>query len=194
MTSSPGSSSPSIAAIISSVAPLTTVACVSGSTTHSGWKRAVFAAIASRSGFEPNVIAYWLWSAFTASVTAAFSSGGQAKSGNPWARLTAPAATASRFISRMTDSVNDSALRLIWSMRGSVGSAAVKLDVWFIVPGVDRPAVLLRAADGGLPATQLDGDESEAAVIPVTDFLRASWGLTAPVLETHPKWRGVAEG
>ena len=71
---------------------------------------------------RPNVIAYWLWSALTASATAALSSGGQAKSGKPWARLTAPAATARRFISRMTDSVNDSALRLIRSMPRIVGS------------------------------------------------------------------------
>ena len=99
-----------------SVAPLTTVISVSGSTTQPGWNRAVFAAIASRSGFAPKVIAYWLWSAATASAAAAFSSGGQGKSGNPWARLTAPAATASRFISRMTDSVKVSALRLIRSM------------------------------------------------------------------------------
>src|SRR5690349_20009713 len=123
MTSSPGSSRPSIAEIIPSVAPLTTVIWVSGSMIQPGWKRAVLAAIASRSGFAPNVIAYWLWSALTASATAAFSSGGQAKSGKPWARLTAPAATASRFISRMTDSVNYSALRLIRSMRRSVGGS-----------------------------------------------------------------------
>ena len=55
------------------------------------------------------MIAYWLMSASTAAATAALSSGGQAKSGKPWARLTAPAATASRFISRMTDSVKPSA-------------------------------------------------------------------------------------
>ncbi len=63
----------------------------------------------------PHVIAYWLMSSWTAAAAAALSSGGQAKSGNPWARLTAPAATASRFISRITDSVKRSALA---EMRG----------------------------------------------------------------------------
>jgi hypothetical protein len=60
---------------------LTTVISVSGSTIQPGWNRAVFAAIASRSGLAPKVIAYWLWSAATASAAAVFSSGGQGKSG-----------------------------------------------------------------------------------------------------------------
>ena len=70
-------------------------------------------------------MAYWLMSASTAAAAAAFSSGGQAKSGKPWARLTAPAATASRFISRMTDSVNRSALAEIGRrvMAGSLVAA-----------------------------------------------------------------------
>ena len=42
---------------------------------------------------------------------------GTAKSGKPWARLTAPCCTASRFISRMTDSVKLAALA---EMRGRV--------------------------------------------------------------------------
>src|SRR3954451_15056699 len=109
-----------MAAIIASVAPQVTVTCVSGSIAPQAGKwRAVDSAIASRSGFEPHVIAYWLMSASTAAATAAFSSGGQAKSGKPWARLTAPAATARRFISRMTDSVNRSAFA---EMRGRVMS------------------------------------------------------------------------
>ena len=58
----------------------------------------------------PQVMAYWLMSSATAAAAAALSSGGHGKSGKPWARLTAPAATASRFISRMTDSVKRSAL------------------------------------------------------------------------------------
>src|SRR6187402_3497886 len=49
-------------------------------------------------------------SSATAAAAAALSSGGHGKSGKPWARLTAPAATASRFISRMTDSLKRSAL------------------------------------------------------------------------------------
>ena len=65
----------------------------------------VLAAIAARSGFAPQVIAYWLMSSWSASMAAPRSSHGLSKSGKPWARLTAPASTASRFISRMTDSV-----------------------------------------------------------------------------------------
>src|SRR5436190_9273929 len=109
--SSPGSSRPSIAAIIASVAPHVTVTCVSGSISPQPGKCAVVdRAIASRSGLLPQVMAYWLMSSSTAAAAARLSSGGQAKSGNPWARLTAPAAAASRFISRMTDSVKRSAL------------------------------------------------------------------------------------
>ena len=48
-----------------------------------------------------------------ASAAASLSSGGHAKSGNPWARLTAPWAAASRLMSRITDSVNDAAFREI---------------------------------------------------------------------------------
>ena len=100
-----------MAAIIASVAPQVTVTWVSGSIApQPGNWRAVVAAIASRSGLLPQVMAYWLMSSATAAAAAALSSGGHGKSGKPWARLTAPAATASRFISRMTDSVKRSAL------------------------------------------------------------------------------------
>jgi hypothetical protein len=40
----------------------------------------------------------------------------------------------------------------------------------------------------------LDGEGQEAAVVPVAAFLREEWSLTAPVLETHPKWKEVAGG
>jgi hypothetical protein len=69
----------------------------------------------------------------------------------------------------------------------------VKLDLRLIVPGPIEGTVLL-AAGRSLPAAQVDGDEKEAAVIPVAAFLRDEWGLAAPVLETHPKWKEVAEG
>jgi hypothetical protein len=70
-----------MAAIIPSVAPQVTVTWVSGSTVQPGWNRAAFAAIASRSGLAPQVIAYWLMSAWRASAAASLSSVGQAKSG-----------------------------------------------------------------------------------------------------------------
>src|SRR5262245_50520041 len=123
MTSSPGSRIPSIAATMPSVAPQVTVISVSGSGSQPGYVRAVFAAIASRSGFAPHVMAYWLTSAKTASAAARLISSGAGKSGKPWARLTAPAATARRFISRITDSVNDSAFALIRPMAESVRAA-----------------------------------------------------------------------
>src|SRR6266536_601311 len=46
-----------------------------------------------------------------ARTAAAFTSSGASKSGKPWARLTAPCSSASRVISRMTDSVNRSVRR-----------------------------------------------------------------------------------
>ena len=98
-------------ATIASVAPQVTVTIVSGSIGDQPGKcSTVEVAIASRSGFAPQVVAYWLMSSWSARAAASFSSGGQAKSGKPWARLTAPSITASRFISRMTDSVKLAAL------------------------------------------------------------------------------------
>ena len=82
---------PSIAATIASVAPQVTVTIVSGSIGDQPGKcSTVEVAIASRSGFAPQVIAYWLMSSWRARAAASFSSGGQAKSGKPCARLTAP--------------------------------------------------------------------------------------------------------
>jgi Phosphotransferase enzyme family len=69
----------------------------------------------------------------------------------------------------------------------------VKLDLWFLVPGPADGTILLDAR-GGLPTVQVDGTEKEAAVIAVATFLQDAWGLGAPVLETHPKWKEVAEG
>ena len=62
-TSSPGSSSASIAATIASVAPQVTVTMVSGSmASQPGKCSTVDAAIAARRPFAPHVIAYWLTS------------------------------------------------------------------------------------------------------------------------------------
>src|SRR5262245_60802141 len=84
--------------------------------------------MARRSGGAPATIAYWLTSAKRAAAAASLSSVGAGKSGKPWARLTAPASTASRFISRMTDSVKLSALRLIRRMAGSLAGRAGRAD------------------------------------------------------------------
>ncbi len=69
----------------------------------------------------------------------------------------------------------------------------MKLDLWFLVPGPSDGTILLDA-HGGLPTAQVEGSETEAAVIAVAAFLREAWDLGAPVLETHPKWKNVGEG
>ncbi|MFL5778653.1 MAG: phosphotransferase family protein [Chloroflexota bacterium] len=69
----------------------------------------------------------------------------------------------------------------------------MKLDLWFLVPGPSSGTILL-GADGSLPTTQVEGDASEAAVIATAAFLGGSWDLFAPILETHPKWKEVAQG
>src|SRR6266480_648412 len=61
--------------------------------------------MASRNGFAPHVIAYWLISASIARLAASLISAGAAKSGNPCARLIALCLIASLVMSRMTDSV-----------------------------------------------------------------------------------------
>ncbi len=65
--------------------------------------------MAARSACAPHVIVYWLKSSLSAAQAAAFSSGGQGKSGKPCARLIALWASASRVISRITDSEKESA-------------------------------------------------------------------------------------
>jgi hypothetical protein len=69
----------------------------------------------------------------------------------------------------------------------------VLLDLRFLVPGPSE-GTILQSAGRALPAASVGGDEKEAAVIAVAAFLRDAWGLTVPVLETHPKWKEVAEG
>ena len=69
----------------------------------------------------------------------------------------------------------------------------MELDLRFIVPGPSARTVLLDAA-GGLPAAVVEGDDAVAAIVPVDAFLRGEWGFGAAVLETHPKWRDVADG
>ena len=148
---------------------------VSGSiASQPGKWRGVVAAIASRSGLLPQVMAYWLMSASTAAATAAFSSGGQAKSGKPCARLTAPAATARRFISRMTDSVNRSALAEI-DRRVMAGSLDALRDARSDQPTLDDlvpgPPEERLAVDVDL---EIHGQIERAASLVWTDRARIS--------------------
>ena len=68
-----------------------------------------------------------------------------------------------------------------------------RLHLHLIVPGPGEDSVLVAEA-GRLPAQEILGDEDEAAIIAVTAFLRAAWSFRTPVLETHPRWEGVADG
>lgn len=69
----------------------------------------------------------------------------------------------------------------------------MKLDLRFIIPGPNRTSVLLDP-DGRLPASPVDGDQDEATVVAATACLRGVFGFAAPILETHPRWKGVPEG
>ena len=100
---------------------------MSGSTDQAGYQWLVLAAMAARKAGAPHVMAYWLTSPSMAAMAAAFSSAGQAKSGKPWARFTAPWRSAIRVMSRITDSVKRPALA---EVRG------------IVPPSGDRPAAL----------------------------------------------------
>src|SRR6266849_4240736 len=69
--------------------------------------------MASRNGFVPQVMGYWLKSALIASHAAFFKISGAGKSGYPWARFTASHSRATRVISRMTLSTKRS-VRELW--------------------------------------------------------------------------------
>lgn len=68
-----------------------------------------------------------------------------------------------------------------------------RLDLHLIVPGPGGDTLLV-GTDGRLPQQEIVGDEDEAAIVAVTAFLRDAWSFRAPVLETHPRWEGVADG
>src|SRR5215204_421875 len=87
-----------------SVEPQVTVISRSGSYSSPRNQR-VLSAMASRKSFAPQVTAYWLTSSLMAAAAARLRSSGAGKSGKPCERLTAPCLSASRVISRMTDSV-----------------------------------------------------------------------------------------
>src|SRR5215813_9457197 len=98
-----------MADIMASVEPQQMVISRSGSYA-TDWVRSNFSTMASRSGLAPQVMAYWLMSSEMAWRAASLISAGAGKSGKPCDRLTALCFMARRVISRMTDSVNCSAL------------------------------------------------------------------------------------
>src|ERR1035441_364158 len=74
--------------------------------------RRYLAAIESRNGLAPQVMAYWLMSSAMAWAAASLSAAGAGKSGKPCARVVAPWPMPRRVISRMTDSPNREMRRL----------------------------------------------------------------------------------
>src|SRR5260370_19187026 len=108
MTSSPGSTAASMAAIMASVAAHETVIWVSGSPARPH-AADCFRATAARSCGAPHVVAYWLYPSRSAAAAASRIRGSVWKSGKPCAKLMARSgpfrARFKRVISRMTDSV-----------------------------------------------------------------------------------------
>src|SRR6266699_5210825 len=129
-----------MADIIASVEPQQMVISRSGSYL-TPWVRSNFSTVAARSGFAPQVMAYWLMSSAMALRAASLISSGAAKSGNPWDRLTARCFKASRVISRITDSVNCSAFAE--SMRREI--CAMERSGAVIAPSQNDEIVSLRA-------------------------------------------------
>src|SRR6478672_5935936 len=112
-------------------------------------------------------MAYWFTSARMAATAASLISAGAGKSGKPWARLTAPCATASRVISRITDSVNVSALAEVCGTpegyrretRGAAGRCPGRLGMRMV------PIELCRRAPKALLHDHLDGGLRPVTVI-----------------------------
>jgi hypothetical protein len=69
----------------------------------------------------------------------------------------------------------------------------VQLDLRFIIPG-PTPGTVLVEADGSLPAQLVVGGDGEATVVAATADLRLRLHMMSPILETHPKDEGVADG
>jgi phosphotransferase family enzyme len=69
----------------------------------------------------------------------------------------------------------------------------MQLDLRFIVPG-PLPGTVLRDDEGRLPTALVEINENGAVVVPASAFLREAWAFTTPVLETHPREKGVPDG
>src|ERR1700730_7470219 len=161
MTSSPGSTAASIAAIIASVAPHDTVTSLSASTSRPQAADCL-SATAVRSCEAPQVVAYWLKPSRSALAAASTMRGSVAKSGKPCAKLTALSGPFSsrlrRVISRMTDSVKLCALRdkrpdpsvtRVGALQADVGAGAREAPLGLLEPTLPPPANVARPARGG---------------------------------------------
>src|SRR6266567_3740965 len=158
ITSSPGSTAASIAAIIASVAPFETVTSLPASTSRPHAMDCL-RATASRRGAAPHVVAYWLWPSRSALTAASTMRGSVSKSGNPWAKLIARSGPLSsrfcRVISRMTDSAKLSAFSdsraadlvpRIRSLQVDVGARARKASLGPLEPALPSSAHVARPA------------------------------------------------
>src|SRR6266516_1113744 len=132
--------------------------------------------MASRNRLAPQVIAYWFTSASIAALAASFSSGGHGKSGNPCDRLIASCSSASRVISRMTDSVNDATFELTRGILGLLSRAG---------PGRAyrrSGAGLLQAEPGGDATLDLLGSEGSLRSEEHTSELQSPYDLECRLL------------
>src|SRR5579859_290279 len=161
ITSSPGSTAASIAAIIASVAPLETVTSLPASTSRPHAADCL-RATASRRGAAPQVVAYWLWPSRRAFTAASTMRGSVSKSGKPWAKLIARSGPLSsrfcRVISRMTDSAKLSAFSdsraaglvpRIRSLQVDVGARAREASFGPLEPPLPAPAYIAGPAGLG---------------------------------------------
>src|ERR1700691_231273 len=169
--------------IIASVEPQQTVISRSGSTA-TPCVRSKFEAIASRSFFAPQVIAYWLTSADIASCASRLIAAGAGKSGKPCERLTAPWRRARRVISRITDSVKRSALR------ESFGLAARARSGWagFIWLSSIKPTINVRVAGHDLHVLARLGERNR-----VHEFGGLAVRLSRRP-QCHPVFSGIVRG
>src|SRR6266849_6756758 len=158
ITSSPGSTAASIAAIIASVAPFETVTSLPASTSRPHAADCL-RATASRNGAAPQVVAYWLKPPRSVSTAASTMRGSVSKSGKPWAKLIARSGPLSsrfcRVISRMTDSAKLSAFSdsraaglvpRIPSLQADVGARARKASLGPLEPALPSAAHVARPA------------------------------------------------
>src|SRR6266566_4220195 len=173
ITSSPGSTAASIAAIIASVAPFETVTSLPASTSRPHAMDCL-RATASRRGAAPHVVAYWLWPSRSASTAASTMRGSVSKSGKPWAKLIERSGPLSsrfcRVISRMTDSAKLSAFSdsraadlvpRIRSLQVDVGARARKASLGPLEPALPSPAHVARPARLGEDVDLRDDADDE---------------------------------
>src|SRR5947208_5126895 len=182
ITSSPGSTAASIAAIIASVAPFEIVTSLPASTSRPHAMDCL-RATASRRGAAPHVVAYWLWPSRSALTAASTIRGSVSKSGNPWAKLIARSGPLSsrfcRVISRMTDSAKLSAFSdsraaglvpRIRSLQVDVGARARETPLGPLQPALPSPAYVARPSGLGEKVEHVRAAQQADHLSPLDDW------------------------